>query len=284
MPDFREITGVGMRGIDRMLRGMEELDDLHELERRMISEAPVLLEAENLAWNNWAPDWSGLISGSLTDSYMGRFASLLGTFSEVVGHHPILSAGEHRRSHTEVLRLSDFQSYGKFRKNPLFREVYRHLDSHFQLCHTPCRLADRLILLNLNRRSRDFTERDRQMLHYLGLKLDPLVRRVEQREHLQRAWNGLSDFVGSMGSGELASLGDHQVRILSDLLHHPSRESIARLRGIRRDTLDKKLGVIRERLGLENHHQLLSALSDMHARNHATPQERSDFASEDSQG
>jgi len=44
MPEFRQLTGAGMRGIDRMLRGMERLDDLGELERHMVSEAPGVLD------------------------------------------------------------------------------------------------------------------------------------------------------------------------------------------------------------------------------------------------
>jgi hypothetical protein len=39
----------------------------------------------------------------------------------------------------------------------------------------------------------------------------------------------------------------------------PSSGSVATEMGIRQDSLDKRLGAIREKLGLENHHQLLSA-------------------------
>jgi len=97
-----------------------------------------------------------------------------------------------------------------------------------------------------------------------------MPRHIPQREHIEMAWTALRAFLVAMGAGALASLGERQLRILSDLLFHPSRKSIARLRGIRRDTLDKKLAVIRERLGLENHHQLMGTLSSMHARNNNT--------------
>jgi hypothetical protein len=93
---------------------------------------------------------------------------------------------------------------------------------------------------------------------------------VPQRDHIEMAWNVLRAFLIALGAGTLASLGERQVSILSDLLLHPSREIIARVRGIRRDTFDKKLGMIRIRLGLENHHQLMGAISSLHARNHAT--------------
>jgi len=97
-----------------------------------------------------------------------------------------------------------------------------------------------------------------------------MTRHIPQREHIEMAWTALRAFLVAMGAGALASLGERQLRILSDLLFHPSRKSIALRHGIRRDTLDKKLAVIRERLGLENHHQLMGTLSSIHSRNHAT--------------
>lgn len=53
------------------------------------------------------------------------------------------------------------------------------------------------------------------------------------------------------------------MRLLKKLLKSGTRSGIARELGIRRDSVDKRFGSIRERLGLENHHQLLSALADL---------------------
>jgi hypothetical protein len=92
----------------------------------------------------------------------------------------------------------------------------------------------------------------------------------KRNERIKQSWSSLRAFLITIGAGTLTALGERQVRILSDLLLHPSRASIARFREIRRDTLDKKIGVIRERLGLENHHQLMGTLSSMQARNHTT--------------
>ena len=69
------------------------------------------------------------------------------------------------------MRLSDFESRRQFRENPLFREVYRHLDSHYQLADTPRLLEDRRIVLTWNRRAMDFTERDRQVCQFMGTRL-----------------------------------------------------------------------------------------------------------------
>ena len=55
-------------------------------------------------------------------------------------------------------------------------------------------------------------------------------------------------------SGSVASLGTKDTLLLSDLLKSRTRSEIARRMGIRRDSVDKRQGAIRERLGLENHH------------------------------
>ena len=132
MTEFRELSDATVRKIDRMLNGMAELSSLEELEMRFVTDAILMLPADLLAWNNWTLDGSGLISGTLNDNYQARFDDLMEAFEATVGKHPIIAADQYSKSHTEVVRMSDFQNYGSFKQNPLFREVYRHLDSHFR--------------------------------------------------------------------------------------------------------------------------------------------------------
>ncbi|MBU6170977.1 MAG: hypothetical protein KGQ87_05730 [Verrucomicrobia bacterium] len=271
MTEFRDLSDATVRKIDRMLNGMAELSSLEELEMRFVTDAILMLPADLLAWNNWTLDGSGLISGTLNDNYQSRFDALMEAFEATVGKHPIIAAGQYSKSHTEVVRMSDFQNYGRFKQNPLFREVYRHLDSHFQLSYTPSILADRQILLTLNRRAFDFTEQDRQLLHYLGNRLDQVARLIEQRQQLETAWHGLCAFVDAVAPIDFKELKKPDLQLLADLLRRRSRTEIAQLRGIRRDTLDKRLGAIRESLGFENHHQLLVALTEMQSQKQKRP-------------
>ncbi len=192
------------------------------------------------------------------------FENLLEVFAKVVPHHPVIAANRLGETTGHVLRLSDFESDRQFRGNPLFHEVCRHLDSHFQLAYTPCLLEDRRIILTWNRRSSDFTERDRQVFHFMGARLARISQGIEQRQKLERSWRALSGFVDArLGAGSVASLGAKDALILGELLKSGTRSGIARKMGIRRDSVDKRLGAIRERLGLENHHQLFSALAEL---------------------
>ena len=244
--------------------GMAGLDTVEELEVRFMQEAENILPGDCLCWNNWAPDLSHLLNFRLNETYEETFENLLGVFDEVVAHHPIIAAGQFITSSEDVKRLSDFESSSRFRENPLFREVYRHLDSNYQLVFTPSVLQDRRIVLTWNRRALDFTDRDREMLHLMGLRLGVISRRIAQRQVLEKNWRSLCGFVDArLSVGPANTLGAQDVRLLEKLLKSGTRSAIARQMGIRRDSVDKQLGSIRERLGLENHHQLLSALAEL---------------------
>ncbi len=264
MAYFKDISGKMARQIDRTMMSMADLGTLEELETRFMEESAAMLPADCFCWNNWSVDMGRLVNFRINESYGLQFEKRLDVFSEVVAHHPVIAAGQLAASTERVMRLSDFESHRRFRENPLFREVYRHLDSNHQLAYTPCVLQDRRIVLTWNRRALDFTERDREILHFMGLRLGTISRRIEERQQLGESWRALCGFVDARLPAEsVATLGTRDVVLLSELLKSPSRETVARKMGTRRDTLDKRLGSIRERLGLENHHQLLSALAEL---------------------
>ena len=264
MRRFRNLGEATVRKIDRTMMGMAGLETLDELEIRFMAESAAILPADCMCWNNWSPDLSRLLNFKLNESYIRPFENLLEIFSEVVAHHPVIAAGQLVATSEGVVRLSDFESFSRFCENPLFREVYRHLDSNHQIAYTASVLQDRRILLTWNRRALDFSERDREIFHLLGLRLGVISRRIEQRERLEKNWQALCGFVDArITAGPATSLGAHDVRLLEMLVKSGTRSGIARELGIRRDSVDKRLGAIRERLGLENHHQLLSALADL---------------------
>lgn len=264
MPRFREVSDTTARRIDRAMMDMAGLDTLEELEVRFLAEAAKIVPGDCLCWNNWATDWSQLINARLDRDYSEWFASQAELFNQVVEHHPVIKANYFQRSDERVMRMSDFQGYGQFKENPLFREIYRYLDSHFQIAYAACTLEDRKIILTWNRRALDFTERDRQIFHFMGLRLGVIARRIEERQHLERSWRALCGHIDfRMNAGSVVSLGAKDVDLLARIMGNGSRNSIAWDLGIRRDSVDKRLGSIRERLGLENHHQLLSALAGL---------------------
>ncbi|MEO5716902.1 MAG: hypothetical protein ABIT37_25705 [Luteolibacter sp.] len=264
MENFRDITEAKARKIDRTMMGLAHLETLDELEERFMEEAGRLLPADCLCWNNWERDLSGLQSYRSNAEYGRIFGELVEVFGEVVMYHPVIAANQLAASTETVQRISDFQTSVAFRENPLFREVYRHLDSLYQISYTASMLKDRRIVLTWNRRALDFSEQDQQIFKFMGLRLGAISRRIEERQQLEKNWRVLCGFVDArMDAGTVLSLGTQDVTLLTELLRSRKRSRIASELGIRRDSVDKRLGSIRERLGLENHHQLLSALAEL---------------------
>lgn len=252
--------------IARMVAEWSPCRDLQELEDRFVSGALDVLAGDCLAWNNWAPDWSSLHSGRLNRAYEEEFLRRFEAFQQTVGHHPVVVADQFQSTADRVVKLTDFQSAAKFRENPLYREVYRHLDSRYQIAFTPSHLPDRRILLTLNRSGRDFSRADEEALHFTGACLDGMARAIEDRRMLDEAWREICEFVGRhTGTGTIDSLRPADLGLLRDLLKRKSISEISQARSIRRDSVDRRMGAIRERLGLENHRQLLSALAELQA-------------------
>ncbi|TAE78438.1 MAG: hypothetical protein EAZ65_05680 [Verrucomicrobia bacterium] len=261
---YKHLSESKAAKIARMIADLSFCADLSELESLFVQQALTVLPGECLAWNNWAPSWESLISGRLNGGYHEEFHRHLDAFSETVSHHPVVRANQFAASSTAVLKLTHYQSSARFRENPLYREVYRHIDSRFQIAFAPSCLSDRRILLTLNRKQADFEEEDEESLDFGGRCLDRIARAIDEKQTLERAWLRLCSIVGEQtGIGPIQSLGESELRLLTDLLQKKNISQISVARKIRRDTVDKRMASIRERLGLENNRQLLSALAEL---------------------
>jgi DNA-binding CsgD family transcriptional regulator len=127
------------------------------------------------------------------------------------------------------------------------------------------------IYRKLGVRHRDFSDREVQLLHLLGQHVGVLSRRIEERRHLQTAWTALAAALASVSDlnrpdgSSVPTLGIKDGRILSGLVRGESRADIAAALNWRRDTLDRHLGSLRERLGYENTSQLMQSLAALRA-------------------
>jgi len=250
------------RRIDRRFHDLSRLDSLRELEQRFLGEASHILPGDFLCWNNWSNTLNCPISMETNDGYGERAESLNEAFAATLAHHPIIQRFEMTRS--QVIRVSDFENDRMFRKNPVFMEVYRYLDARYQIAHTPAVLKHHRIVLTWNRFARDFNDRETQIFHYMGIRLEEIARTLQERDALMQGWRRICGFLDvRLPFGNAASLLDQDAVVLAALLRSGSRTEIAERLDIRRDSLDKRLGSIREKLGLENHQQLLSALAEL---------------------
>jgi len=262
---FPDVRPADARAIHRLTGHLMEADDLPTLGRELIHGARRLLPADFMLWNVWTLEMDRMLG---VESNCDQYCSVLEDHGEALGamirHHPVIAAGHLERAMIRPQRMSDYQSTSAFLENPLYREVYRHVDSRHQIAYDAIRLEDSRIVLSWNHRRRDFNDREMQVLHLLGKQVAALARRLEERRHLRRAWGDLTVALGSSVVAEAGSpvlLGARDGRILSGLVCGETRADIAARLGWRRDTLDRHLAELRERMGYENTSQLLQALA-----------------------
>lgn len=266
LPDLRT---TDLRGVRSLLGHLAEASDLATLGRELVEGAAKVLPADFMVWNLWTPAMDTLLAMESNHSHLLRELIRLGEpLNATIHHHPVIEAGQLEQSIHGPQRMSDYQSYARFRDNPLFREVYRHVDSHFQIAYNIARLDDARIFLSWNLRRRDFTDREMQLLHLLGAQVGGLARRIEERRKLQEGWDALARGLGAAlaDPGPAAgppALSAGEGRILAGLIRGESRAELAAKLGSRRDSLDRRLGRLRERLGFENSAQLLGALAGL---------------------
>lgn len=263
MSHFREITGRDLRLLNDKMAPLADLRDIDEVERRFVHHASDLLPGDCVTWNNWTLDMSTPITSRANPEYETEIARLNEPLNLFVQHHPVIVGGGLPLTLERPQRMSDYQSYSRFKENPLFREVYRHVDANFQLGSTPSRHATGTVALTWNRRTRDFTERDQDLLHLIGRRLDIILQRLGERMRLERACAALGSALPNLAAlDKITTLSNAEGRLLAGLLRGKSREEIARKLGWRRDTLDRRLALIRDRMGFENTGSLLRALAE----------------------
>lgn len=266
-----DITATDLRAVKRLAGQLMEAPDLDTLGRELIEGAGKILPADFMVWNLWTPAMDELLGFEANHTHHDDELDRLGdALNATIHHHPVIAAGQMEYIHLKPERMSDYQSGRAFKSNPLFREVYRHIDSHYQVVYKVAMFNDCQIMLSWNLRNRDFTDHEVQLLHLLGMHVGVLSRRIEERRHTQAAWKELAGSLETISGKKssftaacLPTLATSEGRILSGIIRGETRADIATSLKWRRDTLDRQLGVLRERLGLESTAQLLQALAEL---------------------
>lgn len=262
---FRDIRTSDLRAIRGLTGHLMEAEDLPTLGRELIQGTLKLLPADFMLWNLWTLEMDQVLAMESNNPHCQRVLECHSDeLAATIQHHPVIAAGHLDSAKLRPQRMSDYESGASFLENPLYREVYRHVASRHQMAYDVIRLEDSQVILSWNRRDRDFTDREMQVLHVVGLQIATLSRRLEDRRHLRRTWDDLAGALGFRVAGmECPPLGRNDGYILSAMIRGASRVEIAEALHWRRDTLDRHLAMLRERMGYENMAQLQQALADL---------------------
>jgi hypothetical protein len=262
---FGEVRASDLRAIRRLTGQLMEAEDLSTLGRELIQGTSKILPADFMLWNLWTLEMDQVLAMESNNAHCQRVLECHGNeLAATIHHHPVIAAGHLDSAKLRPQRMSDYESGATFIDNPLYREVYRHVDSRHQMAYDAIRLEDCQVILSWNRKNLDFTDRDMQILHVVGLQVAALSRRLDDRRHLRRTWDDLAGALGLNTAGrESPPLGRNDGYILSAMIRGTSRAEMAEGLHWRRDTLDRHLAVLREKMGYENMAQLQQVLADL---------------------
>lgn len=264
MKRWGELRDRDLRAVERWVRGLAEEPSSGAIYGRVVNEGRRLLPADCACLNTWTPAMDRPLHARANDEMDACLAALQTPLNATVATHPILAHDGAKGWRDHALRMSDYATTARFRQTPLFHEVYRHLDSHHQVTFAFADLSDRSLSLTWNLRGRDYTPREMQLLELMGRRLGALCLATDRRQLLERQLARLGRLVGDRRPPlELRGLRTREIRLLAALLRAGGVAGLAARRGIRRDTLDKQLGSVREQLGLESTVQLIGALAEL---------------------
>ena len=239
-----------------------ELESFEELEQHFITRIDQLIPNENPCWNNFAPSLDEFISVIARDEYneqfTQRFESLLATLPE----HPVLQAGGWNLFTAGPARLSEFCSERNWvGTNPLYEEVYRHVDAGHQLCYHFATLSDRALIFTLNRPLLDFSDTESQKLEVLGQGMAVVSRNLEKRLVLKKRVTVLTDRLAELaGIANPDDLTIAETLALGTIFQEKTIAEAAAKSGVTTHTFTERLGLIREKLHLKSTPQLKALL------------------------
>ncbi|MBD5778793.1 hypothetical protein IEN85_04770 [Pelagicoccus sp. NFK12] len=256
--EIRESDFRVLRDFGRHLSLLLHRDELSECTLLYLNR---LIPSDCVCWNEWTPAFTFLKESHVTESHRSRIGRLIPSLVENLKHHPVITHVGWHRLLPHPYRLSDYQCDAFFRDNPLYQEVYRHLEARYQLAFPFCTTSTTEFLLILNRRYRDFTEHERQLLQTAGQIVAPFLHRMHAKEIAQRKAEIVAVIMEqTYGLLHLDTLSPGELLLLKALAAGQSVSEVATARHIRRDTLSRQLSAAREKLKLTSNKELLATL------------------------
>lgn len=263
LKSYRELSGRDIRLLKKYFTEARQAESFENLETQFLDQIEKLIPSDAPCWNNFTADLAGLLSIRSSHQFLSAFDSLYESFGETVLSHPVLKSGGWRLLEAEPQRISDFESNLRFRENPLYREVYRHVDANYQIGFTASQLSDRTIIFTLNRKSGDFDSREIQLLDLYGRLMEETTQGLEKRSHYAAILDDVRGLIGTSIESGVEALTVKETEALGKIHQHGSVKMAAHAAGVTVSTFDHRLASIREKLELENTGQLRAVLAEV---------------------
>jgi len=224
---------------------------------------PKVVSSENPCWNFVKTNELEVLRVGASREFTNALVDLYEPLNAHLLDHPWVNRNRAWNSvfHSGY-RVSDHQSISKFKENPLYREVYRHLAADHQIAAGVYRGADESVVVTINRCGRDFDDAEFQSLELLGRGLQQVLARLYAREALEEQLSSLAE-VASAGNPSIdwGAFTNQELQTLRRLLQWTGgHRSLAASLGISHYTLAERLRAMCDKVGVESTRQLRAAL------------------------
>ena len=176
-------------GVLDAVRRLNEEPDPERLPMTILSVVRRLVRAQSATFNEVNPEAERVNCTSDTPDLDAAMPGLAPHFARHMGEHPVIAESERLRMRgrtLDVRKISDYLTRRQLKGTGLYQDVYRHLDTEFQLVVTVLADARKTVGIAINRKLRDFSERDRGVLCLLQPHLRTAYTAAMQRLKLRR--------------------------------------------------------------------------------------------------
>lgn len=199
-----------------ILAALREPRSREDLARIVIPQLAKLLGSDITSYNEVNPaarEVTGFIEPDEFD-----IASLSATLERFMHDHPVIMHN-HRTGGPEALRISDFISQRELHDTGLYRELYRPMGVEYQISITLPTRKPLIAALVFNRKTNDFSDRDRAVLNilrpHLATAFDSARFTSRLRKSLARYHGALEDMpegIVVLNGLSRVELGTHKAR------------------------------------------------------------------------
>jgi DNA-binding CsgD family transcriptional regulator len=217
--------------------GLWELEDLPSFRAGVLAHLRRLVDCELASYNEIGANPGEIFVVADPAETLHVSDGMLEAFAELALQNP-LAAHYARTGETRTLRLSDFISHRKLHALDLYDQVYRHIETEYQLAFT-VPTQGQLIGITLNRAGRDFDERELALLGAARAIVIPAYRNLHDRARL----DALLRTLDAEEQGPCAVLLVEQNGLLQPA--HERAERLLRQLSADRATLDALRGWVR---------------------------------------
>jgi len=262
MKNFTEIDSAAQRSLKSYFHEAASLGSFDALASHFIEQIDRVIPNENPCWNDFSSDLTQFNFLITRDCYTERFGQLFESLQATLPEHPVLQVGGWDLFTAGPTRLSEHSPERNwFQKNPLYQEVYRHVDASHQICYHFTTLSDRALIFTLNRPLIDFNDAEMQKLQVLGQGMASISKQLETRIRLRERVTILTERLGDLaGISTPELLTPKETQALGAIAQCHSISEAASREGISPHTFAERLGSIREKLCLHNTSQLKALL------------------------